>query len=70
MSALPEHPTPRQVEAHFRSFLREAGIAPPDEVEHDLRRDEVTFIWRAPKVAIVIELNDAGPSDVRLEPAA
>ncbi len=60
MSELPQHPTPWQVEDHFRSLLREEGFAQPDEVEHDPEAAELVFLWREPKVAIVIELSEDG----------
>jgi len=65
MSELPARPTPRQVEEHFRNLIRSEGFDQPDEVEHDPESSELVFLWHEPKVAIVIELSDHGPVDVR-----
>lgn len=68
MGELPERPSPQEVEAHFRSLIDREGIARPDAVEHDPEAEELTFLWREPKVAIVIKLSDSGPVDVLSRP--
>jgi hypothetical protein len=62
---LPENPSPAEVENHFRGLLAEEGFIQPDAVEHDTVARELTFIWHKHKLAIVIELSDEGPVDVR-----
>ncbi len=67
MSEPPERPNPQQVEARFRNLVDEGGFAQPDDVEHDLEAGELIFFWHEPKVAVVIELSEDGPTDLRLE---
>lgn len=68
MKHLPDHPSPQQAEQHFRELLRKEALAQPDEVEHDSDADELIFRWRERKLAVVIELSDRGPTDVRMRP--
>ncbi len=65
ISALPEHPSPADVETHFRDLIAGADLEQPDEVEYDPLASELIFIWHESKVAIVIELGPDGPVDVR-----
>jgi hypothetical protein len=67
---LPERPTHTQAEVHFRNVLDEEGFAQPDEVRHWCDPDEVVFMWREPRVAIVIELDADGGVDIRPGSAA
>ncbi|MGI9021370.1 MAG: hypothetical protein ACR2G3_11750 [Solirubrobacterales bacterium] len=60
------HATPLDAEHRFRTLLCEEGYAQPDRVAYDPEPGELTFIWHEPKIAIVIELSDDGPTDVRL----
>jgi hypothetical protein len=50
---MPEPPTHLAVERHFRALLADAGLPPPDAVEHE--PDAVTFYWHGPRVAVVVE---------------
>lgn len=65
MSPLPDHPTPDEVEDHFRGLIDQAGLEQPDEVIHDTFAEEVIFLWEEPKFAVVVELGPDGPVDVR-----
>jgi hypothetical protein len=51
--------TPRHeaAETRFRALLREGGIDPPDRVEYGT--EAVTFFWTGPKVAVIVDLDDA-----------
>jgi hypothetical protein len=44
-------------EAGFRALLANAGIDPPDAVEHSA--ESVTFFWTGPKLAVIVDLWDA-----------
>lgn len=68
MARVPTSPTPSEAEDHFRELLRDAGLADPDEVRHDSRAREITFLWREPKLAVVLELDD-GVDSLRLDRA-
>jgi len=47
----------RDAESRFRALLEEGGIAPPDAVEYDA--DSLTFYWYEPKLAVIVDLDDA-----------
>jgi hypothetical protein len=51
-------PTPRHeaAEADFHRMLETADLPAPDEVEY--RRASVVFLWKEPKVAVVVDLED------------
>jgi hypothetical protein len=65
MATTREIPTPWAAERHFRDLLDREGFAHPDRVEYDPETEELRFLWREPKVAIVIELSDGEPVDLR-----
>jgi hypothetical protein len=54
MDITPRH---REAETRFRRLIEEGGIEPPDAVEHDA--DSVTFFWHGPKLAVIVDLDDA-----------
>ena len=70
MPPLPDKPSHWLAESHFRNLLDEEGFAQPDEVRYWRDPDEVVFLWHEPRVAIVIELGEDGPVDVRAGSAA
>ena len=43
-------------EARFRQLLQSQDLAEPDCVEYE--RDELTFFWEEPKLAVIVELDD------------
>lgn len=47
----------QDAEARFRRLVEDAGLDPPDAVEYGL--DCVTFFWTGPKVAVIVDLDDA-----------
>ena len=51
--------TPRheEAEAGFRALLADAGIEPPDAVEY--ATESLTFFWTGPKLAVIVDLDDA-----------
>jgi hypothetical protein len=54
MDSTPRH---RAAEADFRRLLEDAGLDPPDRVEY--ADDSLAFFWNGPKVAVVVDLDDA-----------
>ena len=54
MDTSPRH---REAEARFRRLVEDAGLAPPDTVTYE--RETVTFFWDEPRVAVVVDLDDA-----------
>ena len=54
MDISPRH---RDAETRFRRLVEDAGLDPPDAVEYGL--DRVTFFWTGPKVAVIVDLDDA-----------
>jgi hypothetical protein len=47
----------REAETRFRRLVADAGLDPPDAVEYD--PDSLTFFWTGPKVAVIVDLDDA-----------
>ncbi len=62
---LPDRPTPEETEKRFRELLAGQGMPQPDEVRHDLEVNELVFLWHERQVAIIVELSEDGPLDVR-----
>jgi hypothetical protein len=56
-------PTHQEAETRFRALLEEGGIDPPDAVEYGATC--VRFFWTGPKVAVVVDLDDAEAPEVR-----
>jgi hypothetical protein len=54
MDITPRH---RAAEADFRRLLDDAGLDPPDAVDYSA--DWLTFFWNGPKVAVIVDLDDA-----------
>lgn len=54
MDISPRH---RDAETRFRRLVDDAGLDAPDAVEYG--PDCVTFFWTGPKVAVVVDLDDA-----------
>jgi hypothetical protein len=55
-------PTPADVADRFLRLLSDEGLPPPDEVEYGA--DELVFLYRDRKLAVVVELSDeAEPAD-------
>jgi hypothetical protein len=52
-------PTTRhhEAEAAFRRLIDDGEFAEPDEVRYD--DDSVVFLWHEPKLAVVVDLEDA-----------
>jgi hypothetical protein len=50
-------PAHRDAEARFRQLVADAGLDPPDAVTYE--RESVTFFWTEPRVAVVVDLDDA-----------
>jgi hypothetical protein len=55
-------PTSRAVDAErrLRELLAESGLPAPDEVRHDHDAGEVLFLFHEHKLAVVIDLEEAG----------
>lgn len=56
----------QRVERDFAKVAAKAGLPEPDEVNYREDDDEVEFIWREQKLAVVVELDEytdrcAGP---------
>jgi hypothetical protein len=51
-------PSPRHqvAEAQFRQLLHSVDLAPPDDVTY--APASLTFLWHAPKLAVVVDLDD------------
>ena len=54
MDISPRH---HAAETRFRRLVADAGLDPPDAVEYD--PDSLTFLWTGPKVAVIVDLDDA-----------
>jgi hypothetical protein len=54
MDITPRH---RAAEANFQRLLDDAGLDPPDAVQYGA--DSLTFFWNGPKVAVIVDLDDA-----------
>jgi hypothetical protein len=54
MDITPRH---QDAETRFRALLEEGGIEPPDTVEY--AAESVTFFWTGPKLAVIVDLDDA-----------
>jgi hypothetical protein len=50
-------PTHEEVEARFRRLLRDAELPEPDDAAHE--PDSIVFYWHGPKVAVIVELEEA-----------
>jgi hypothetical protein len=59
-----ETPTHRDAERRMRELVREADLPEPDEVRYEFEPDEVVLLWREPKFAVVIELDEDEPGDI------
>ncbi len=64
MDMTPRH---RACEADFRRLLDDAGLDPPDAVEY--AADSLTFFWNGPKLAVIVDLDDAEAPVVNAFPA-
>lgn len=47
----------RAAEARFRQLVSDAGLDPPDDVAYEPA--SLTFRWRGPMVAVIVDLADA-----------
>jgi hypothetical protein len=65
MDITPRH---RDAEARFRRLVDDAGLDPPDAVTYE--RESVTFLWTGPRVAVVVDLDDAEAPIVNSHPVA
>jgi hypothetical protein len=54
MDISPRH---RDAESRFLTLVSDAGLDPPDAVTYGA--ESVTFFWTEPKVAVVVDLDDA-----------
>jgi hypothetical protein len=54
MDITPRH---QDAETRFRRLVEDAGLDPPDAVTYE--HESVTFFWSGPKVAVVVDLDDA-----------
>jgi hypothetical protein len=63
MDITPRH---RDAETHFRRLVDDAGLDPPDAVTYE--HDSVTFFWTGPKVAVIVDLDDAESPVVNSHP--
>lgn len=50
---------PAETERRFLELVDEAGLDRPDDIEWDLDAGELLFLWRAEKLAVVVDLRDA-----------
>jgi hypothetical protein len=64
MDITPRH---RAAETDFRRLLADAGLDPPDAVEYAV--DSLTFFSSGPKVAVIVDLDDAEAPVVNACPA-
>jgi hypothetical protein len=53
----------RAAEARFLSLVEDASLPRPDRLEFG--RDTVTFYWDESKTAVIVDLDDVAPTDVR-----
>jgi hypothetical protein len=53
------HMTPahRDAESRFLRLVSDAGLDPPDTITYEA--ESVTFFWTEPKVAVIVDLDDA-----------
>ncbi len=51
-------PTHAEAEERMRELIANGGLADPDEVRYEFDPDEVVFLWREPKLAVIVELTD------------
>jgi hypothetical protein len=54
MDITPRH---RDAESRFLALVTDAGLDPPDAVTYEA--ESVTFFWTEPRVAVVVDLDDA-----------
>jgi len=54
MDITPRH---RDAEKRFRRLVEDAGLEPPDAVTYE--HESVTFFWTGPRVAVIVDLDDA-----------
>lgn len=52
---MPHHPRAADVAEHFLRLLADEGLPPPDQVE--FREDELVFLYREQKLAVVVALD-------------
>jgi hypothetical protein len=50
-------PAHRNAESRFLRLVSDAGLDPPDTVTYE--RDTITFFWTEPRVAVIVDLDDA-----------
>jgi len=65
MDITPRH---RDAETRFRRLVEDAGLEPPDAVTYE--HESVTFFWTGPRVAVIVDLDDAEAPIVNSHPAA
>jgi len=58
--AAPEIPTHAEAEERMRELIASGGLAEPDEVRYEFDPDEVVFVWHQPRLAVIVELEEAG----------
>jgi hypothetical protein len=54
MDITPRH---RDAETRFLRLVEDAGLDPPDAVTYEV--ESVTFFWNEPKLAVIVDLDDA-----------
>jgi len=52
----------RAAEARFLSLVEEASLPRPDRVEYG--PESVTFYWEESRAAVIVDLDDAVPTEV------
>jgi hypothetical protein len=55
---MPTSPDHADVEARMRALIEDAGIAPPDAVEH--APSSVVLLWHEQRLAVVVDLDEEG----------
>jgi hypothetical protein len=55
---MPTQPSHTEVEARMRALVEDAGLAPPDAVEH--APTSVVLLWHEQKLAVVVDLDEEG----------
>jgi hypothetical protein len=50
-------------ESAMRALLSEAGLPPPDEVEH--RGRSIVLLWHETKLAVIVDLDDPPAGESR-----
>jgi hypothetical protein len=48
----------RDAEQRMRELIENAGLPEPDEVRYEFDPNEVVFMWRDPKLAVVVDLDE------------